>query len=301
MDERADSDTIFSPRRWFLGEEGTVRPLWRSALFVSLGAALYVLMVPLLYGATRAWPRELSWPLRSGVLTVAFLLLTWLLLAVLDRRRFRTLGLWFYGGWGGEFAKGLAIGLALMGSVVLALVAAGAVTYHAFAPEQFSGVLAWALILLLAAAWEEITFRGYGMQRLMEAVGEPGGVLVFSALFALVHMSNPGYTTLSAVNTFLAGILLSLAYLKTRGLWLPIALHWSWNFLQGQIFSLPISGFNFAPRLFQTEVSGPQWLSGGSYGPEGSIVLTVLAILAILWLATTRSVSTSPAMEEGLE
>lgn len=301
MDQRAQTGTIFSPRRWFLGDEGAVRPLWRSALFVVLGAVLYLLIVPLLYGLTAEWRKELSWPLRSGVLTLAFLLLTWLLLAVLDRRSFRTLGLWFYGGWGREFATGFAVGLVLMGSVVLALAAAGAVTYHAFAPEPFSGVLAWALILLLAATWEEITFRGYGMQRLIEAVGEPGGVLAFSALFALVHMSNPGYTTLSAVNTFLAGILLSLAYLKTRGLWLPIALHWSWNFLQGQIFSLPISGFHFAPRLFQTEVSGPAWLSGGSYGPEGSIVLTVVCVLAILWLATTQSISTSPAMEEGLE
>lgn len=301
MGERDQTDTIFSPRRWFLGDEGAVRPLWRSALFVALGAALYLLIVPLLYGLTAEWRKELGWPLRGAVLTVTFLLLTWLLLAVLDRRRFRTLGLWFYRGWGGEFATGLAAGLALMGSVVLALAAAGAVTYHAFAPEQFSGVLAWALILLIAAAWEEITFRGYGMQRLIEAVGEPGGVLAFSALFALVHMSNPGSTTLSAVNTFLAGILLSLAYLRTRGLWLPIALHWSWNFLQGQIFSLPISGFNFAPRLFKTEVSGPPWLSGGSYGPEGSIVLTVVCVLAILWMATTKSVSTSPAMEEGLE
>jgi len=301
MDERAETETFFSPRRWFLGGDGAVRPLWRSALFVFLGVALFYLIVPALHGATRGWPKEIGWPLRSVVLTVVFLLMTWLLLAVFDRRSFRTLGLWFYAGWGGEFGKGLALGAALMGSVVLALVAARAVTYHAFAPEELAGVLTWAVILLLAAAWEEITFRGYGMQRLIEAVGEPGGVLVFSALFALVHMANPGTTTLSSVNTFLAGILLSLAYLKTRALWLPIALHWSWNFLQGQIFSLPISGFNFAPRLFKTEVSGPEWISGGSYGPEGSIVLTVVCVLAILWVGQTKSLTPSPAMEEGLE
>lgn len=301
MDPRAESDTLFSPRRWFSSDDGAVRPLWRAVLYVLLGAALFYLLAPALHGLTRGWPRELGWPLRSAALIAAFLLLSWLLLATLDRRSFRTLGLWFYRGWGREFASGAALGAALMGSVVLALAAAGAVTYHAFVPEQLTGVLTWMLILLLAAAWEEIAFRGYGMQRLIEAVGEPGGVLAFSGLFALVHMENPGVSALSSVNTFLAGLLLSLAYLKTRALWLPIALHWSWNFLQGQIFSLPISGFQFAPRLLRSEVSGPLWLTGGSYGPEGSIVLTVVCVLAILWLATTRSISPSPAMEEGLE
>jgi membrane protease YdiL (CAAX protease family) len=301
MDERAETDTMFSPRRWFLGDDGSVRPLWRSAMFVILSVSLYLLIVPSLYSATRGWPKELGWPLRSAVLSVAFLLETWLLLAFFDRRSFRTLGLWFYTGWAREFAAGIAVGAALMGSVVLAMAAARAVTYHAFAADELTGVLTWAVILLLAATMEEVLFRGYGMQRLIEAIGEPGGVLVFSALFAALHMSNPGSTTISSVNTFLAGILLSLAYLKTRALWLPIALHWSWNFLQGQVFSLPISGFNFGPRLFKTEVSGPQWISGGSYGPEGSIVLTVVCILAILWMGQTKAICTSPAMEEGLE
>ncbi len=301
MDERADADTMFSPRRWFLGDDGTVRPLWRSLLFIVLSVSLYYLIAPAMYSVTKILPKALAWPLRSVALCGAFLLESWLLLAVFDRRSFRTLGLWFFAGWGREFARGVAVGGALIGGAVLAMVAARSVTYHAFSPEEMTGVLTWAVILLLASAWEEITFRGYGMQRLIEAVGEPGGVLVFSALFAAVHMANPGSTTLSAVNTFLAGVLLSLAYLKTRALWLPIGLHWSWNFLMGQVFSLPISGLNFAPRLFKAEVSGPDWISGGSYGPEGSIVLTVVCILAILWMGQTKAISPSPAMEEGLE
>lgn len=301
MNEGIDRDTMFSPRRWFLSDEGNVRPLWRSVLFIFLSVALYLLVAPLAHRATKALPEELAWSLRALALSGAFLLETWLLLAVIDRRSFRTLGLWFYAGWGREFSLGFVVGGVLIGSVVLAMVTVRAVTYHAFSPDEITSVLTWAVILLLASAWEEITFRGYGMQRLIEALGEPGGVLVFSALFALVHMGNPGSSTLSTVNTFLAGILLSLAYLKTRALWLPIGLHWSWNFLMGQIFSLPISGLNFAPRLFKAEVSGPEWISGGSYGPEGSIVLTVAAVLAILWMGQTKFFTPSPAMEEGLE
>ncbi len=301
MDDRADSETVFSPRRWFIGDDGLVRPIWRCFLFIALGFALYVLVAQALYGLPGVWPREIRMTIRLLAMVGGLLALSWLLLTVFDRRRFTSLGLWFYSGAGREFALGSLIGGVLIGAVVLAMVVARAVTYHAYAPQELNGVLLWAAILLVASAGEEIAFRGYGMQRLIQAVGEPAGVLGFSALFALVHLSNPGSTTLSAINTFLAGILLSMTYLKTRALWLPIGLHWAWNFLMGQVFSLPLSGLNFAPRLFKAELSGPEWISGGSYGPEGSILLTVVCILAILWLGQTRSISPSPAVEEGLE
>lgn len=301
MDQGTAKHALLSPQHWFLGEGGELRPLWRAILFVILCFVLYILIAPAVYGVTKEWPREIKWALQFLVLGGAFLLQSWLLLKALDRRRFRTLGLWFYRGWVREFAVGWVVSAALMGSVVVALLATRALTYHGDAGDGLAKILLWAVLLLLSAAWEEIAFRGYGMQRLMEALGESGGILAFSALFALLHLRNPDANLLSTVNTFLAGVLLGLAYLKTRALWLPIGLHWSWNVLMGQVFSLPISGMYFAPRLFQVEVAGPEWLSGGSYGPEGSIVLTVACVLAILWLGQTHSISPSPAMEESIE
>lgn len=301
MDERAESETLFSPRRWFLGDDGRVRPLWRSLLFISLTVFLYLLVNQLIRPLVYGWPFEARLGLLYAALVTTFLLMSWLLLASFDGRPFRSLGLWFYRGASREFVVGWGAGAVLMGSVVLMMTAAGSLVYHAFAPEELGAVLLWATLLLVASAGEEIAFRGYGMQRLIEAVGAPAGVLIFSMLFALAHMGNPSSTTVSMVNTFLAGVLLSLAYLKTHALWLPIGLHWSWNFMMGQVFSLPISGLNFAPRLFKAEVSGPDWLSGGSYGPEGSIVLSVVCILAILWMSQTKSITPSPAVEEGLE
>lgn len=301
MDQGTAKHALLSPQHWFLGEGGELRPLWRAILFVILCFVLYLLLAPAMYTVAREWPREIKWALQFLVLGGAFLLQSWLLLKAFDRRRFRTLGLWFYRGWVREFAVGWLLSAALMGSVVVALVATRALTYHGDAEDGLAKILLWAVLLLLSAAWEEIAFRGYGMQRLMEALGEPGGILAFSALFALLHLRNPDANLLSTVNTFLAGVLLGLAYLKTRALWLPIGLHWSWNVLMGQVFSLPISGMYFAPRLFQVEVAGPEWLSGGSYGPEGSIVLTVACVLAILWLGQTNSISPSPAMEESIE
>ena len=301
MIERADSETLFSPRRWFLGEDGLVRPFWRSVLFIVMTVFLFLLVNQLLRPLVFGWPTAARVGARFIAVTIALLLLSWLLLAAFDRRPLRHLGLWFYRGAVREFAVGWAVGAALIAAVAVLLMAAGSLVYHAFWRGEVGGVVLWIVLLLIASAAEEIAFRGYGMQRLIDAIGEPAGVLVFSALFAMVHMNNPSSSTLSALNTFLAGILLSLAYLKTRALWLPIGLHWSWNFMMGQVFSLPISGLNLAPRLFKAEVSGPEWLSGGSYGPEGSILFTVVCTLAILWLSQTKSITPSPAVEEGLE
>ncbi len=301
MDQGTAKHDLFSPHHWFLGEGGELRPLWRSVLFVILSFALFLLITGPLHSVSKHWPREAGWGLHFVLLCGAFLGASGLLIRAIDRRSFRTLGLWFYRGWGREFAVGWIVSAAVMGSVVIALLATRTLAYHGGAGDGPAKVLLWAILLLLSAAWEEIAFRGYGMQRLMEALGESGGILVFSGLFAAVHLGNPDWTLLSTVNTFLAGILLSLAYLKTRALWLPIGLHWSWNVLMGQVFSLPISGMYFAPRLLRAEVGGPEWFSGGSYGPEGSIVLTVAAVLAILWLGQTKSISPSPAVEESLE
>src|SRR2546430_16785770 len=108
-------------------------------------------------------------------------------------------------------------------------------------------------------------------------------------------------TPLSTANTTLAGVLFSLAYLKTRGLWLPIGLHWAWNFTMGPILSLPVSGMRFGPTLLRSQLTGAKWLTGGAYGPEGGAVTTVVCVAAIFWLARTQRFAPSPAMEEALK
>ena len=94
---------------------------------------------------------------------------------------------------------------------------------------------------------------------------------------------------------------MAVAYLKTRGLWLPIGLHWAWNFMMGPVGSLPVSGFHIGPGLAVAETSGPDWLSGGAYGPEGSVILTAVCVAGTIWLARTKSVACSPAMAEALQ
>ncbi|HWQ02878.1 MAG TPA: CPBP family intramembrane glutamic endopeptidase [Candidatus Nitrosotenuis sp.] len=226
------------------------------------------------------------------------LLLFWLLLKFLDRRHFHNMGLWLYPGWLREVWQGIAIGAVLIAFCIGVLVPGPWLDYASVNSFDGRGLLFTALFLFLAAAFEEIVFRGYIFQRLLDSIGALGAMLVLSAFFGWAHLDNPNATALSTANTILAGILLAVAYLKTRGLWLPIALHWAWNFFLGPIFSLPVSGFDIGPNVFVARVSGPVWLSGGAYGLEGSVVLTVACTAAILWLWLSPGVRPTPIMAE---
>jgi hypothetical protein len=120
-------------------------------------------------------------------------------------------------------------------------------------------------------------------------------------LFGLAHLQNPAATPLSTANTVLVGVLLALCYLKTRGLWLPFGLHFGWNFWLGYVFSLPVSGIELSQRLFTVRLGEPVWLSGGAYGPEGSLLTTVAILTACFWLVRTRWLTVSPAMAKELQ
>lgn len=302
MREQADRESSFSPGRIFV-VDSTLRPFWRALVFV----ALSVILVRLVRGAMVGLLGPMDSPLSVQgiilylVMNASVLLECWFLLSVFDHRSFRTLGMWFYPRWGREALAGVAVGTGLICVVTAGLVATRAVVFQGVAEgPHLRSLLTSGALLILAAAFEEFLTRGYGFQRLIDAIGRLGAVLVFSALFGAGHLGNPHVTALSTANTVLAGVLLAVAYLKTRALWMPIGLHWSWNFFLGPVFSLPLSGIGIPP-LFRVQVSGPEWLSGGAYGPEGSVILTVASLATIVWLWRTKWIAPSPAMEEALK
>jgi len=286
--------------RLLIGPDGLVRPFWRAMAFVLLAEPLIRVVQGVLLTIFQNQPVLLSPFLQSAGFSVAWLLLSWLLLVTLDKRSFRALGLWFYGGWLPEFLIGIGIGAGMICLVVAIEWAFGAIHYDGLTVNladalRNAGKLAG--LLFVAAAAEEILFRGYGFQRFVDSIGSIAAVAGFSVLFGAAHLANPNATWLSTINTILAGVLLAVAYLKTRALWLPIGLHWAWNYFMTAILSLPVSGFQFGEKLFRLETTGPVWLSGGSYGPEGSVVLTVVATAAIIALALSKRITPSPAME----
>jgi hypothetical protein len=106
----------------------------------------------------------------------------------------------------------------------------------------------------------------------------------------------PGVTF---ANTALAGIWLAAAYLRTRSLWLPLGVHWSWNWALGWFFGLPISGIQLVSNpLLQGQDKGPKWLTGGSYGIEGGVACTIALVLFTVFLWKTRWLSATPELQQ---
>lgn len=291
----------------FLAADGRLRAGWRLLLFFPvLFAFLFVLGVTFWFLAQDRFSGRFEWAVLVGGIwsSLSAGLAAYVLLRIADRRSFRTLGLWFYGGWGGEFFLGFAGGSGLVSLVVFFLWLGGQLQFNALLLDLV-GVLSglgWTLFVFLPpAAFEELVFRGYPFQRLVEGAGTFLGVFILSVLFGLLHLGNPNATPLSTANTVLIGVLLALSYLKTRGLWLPLGFHWAWNVCLGFVYSLPVSGYEFSQKLFEVEISGPKWISGGNYGPEGSVLTTAAALAAIAWLARTRHLGVSPQMARELE
>jgi len=130
---------------------------------------------------------------------------------------------------------------------------------------------------------EELLFRGYIFQRLIEGFGKLFSVILLSVLFGLAHYFNPHINFVSLINIVLAGILFSLMYIKTYSLWLPIAFHFSWNFSEGMLFGFPVSGITLFNQFISFHPTGNTFLTGGSFGPEGSLTVTIFLLILIFY------------------
>jgi membrane protease YdiL (CAAX protease family) len=129
--------------------------------------------------------------------------------------------------------------------------------------------------MVFVALVEEILFRGVLFRIPERSLGSWAALALSALIFALAHLPNEGVTPLAVANTAVAGLMFAAAYLATRRLWLAIGAHFAWNFLSDGVFSLPTSG-SPARGLLQGQLSGPEWLTGGAYGLEAS-VLTLAA------------------------
>jgi membrane protease YdiL (CAAX protease family) len=288
----------------FIGCNGRVRPIFRALAFaLALIFASYGIgraLAGFLQGAS-FWA-QLFWS--SLALAVGFLLLSWIFLRVADGTGFSALGLTFKSGWGRELALGFGVGIALQILVMGIFLASRSIHYSqsgVYDLQFWRRVAANIALFAVAATVEELAIRGYGFQKLMEAIGAPGALLLTSVIFGLLHLANPNASFFSTVNTILAGIILGIPFIRTRSMWTQIGLHWSWNLTMATLVSLPVSGIDFGPHLFAANLTGPAWLTGGIYGPEGGAAVSVVSVAAIAWLLRTRQLSSSPAPREDLQ
>ena len=188
-----------------------------------------------------------------------------------------------------EWRLGVAIGWATLLASVLPMMLAGDLhPQFWFAPRAWMTALISLLTLALGTLALEVAFRGYLYRCLIGAVGPTMATILLSGAYAIFSSFRPNSTGLSVVITFLAGVLFSMAYLRTHALWLGWGLHFAWDASTGILFGLPIAGKVNAAFLVDTNVSGSTWLTGGAYGPEGAFLTLIFlaAAMAVLYRLT---------------
>lgn len=191
--------------------------------------------------------------------------------------------------WGEEWLRGAVLGWAMLLVVVLPMMLSGSL--H---PQFWLWPRAWGLELLHAATIAlatlalEVAFRGYLFRRLIEIAGPFGATFLMSLAYAILSSFRPNSSSLSVAVTFFAGVLLSMAYLRTYALWLGWGVHFAWNAAMALVLGLPLAGYATFNSLVATTVTGPLWLTGGAYGPEGSVVslFVILGAMIVLYRMT---------------
>ncbi len=236
-----------------------------------------------------SWTHTLIWLIGILALLIAGLLV----LRFFDRRPPALLGLGFGRGWLRELALGVVGGLVATGLLVLILVAAGGVSLT-LSPDPSTSLGALPLFLViftLAAALEELVFRGYLLQSLAEGSRRWIAVLLLCIPFTWGHADNPDVTMIGIANIFLAGVILAILYFQTRRLWLPIGFHISWNLAQSWLWGFDVSGIKIQDQLFVMNPTGSEYLTGGEFGLEGSALSTVLFVVLVVWLLWKKALT----------
>ena len=214
-----------------------------------------------------------------------------------DRRSVHSLGFDFRNRIHDAIA-GVLIPVVILGMVTLLLYFSGNLEWADISFEA-THFVAGLFIMIIVAIGEEIVFRGYILNNLLQSVNRWLALAISALLFAMMHSNNPEVTIISVLNLFVAGILLGLNYIFTRNLYFTILLHTSWNFLQGPVLGFPVSGVQLESVL-HPEVKGNEFITGGGFGLEGSLLTAMLIavailILVLLYLRNYALISTKPA------
>ncbi|MHB1223926.1 MAG: CPBP family intramembrane glutamic endopeptidase [Gemmatimonadaceae bacterium] len=276
-----------------LTDSGALRAPWRLALFIVVTVVSVVvvqaILAPLVVGA--AW----------FVARVRFAAYFWgmavaLVVAHLVVFRYDGAGSgWNAIGFGRPAARpailwrGFAVGALAIGLPVLALMAVGWLR-PAAAPEGSSAAAAARLLVVLAPAalWEELLVRGHAFTVIRTAAGAPA-VLLTSAAFGLLHLQNAGANLQTVGQVIFAGVWLAGVLLATGSLYAAWMAHLAWNWTMVAVFHAPVSGLDMALPDWRLMDAGPDWATGGAWGPEGGIAATVGMAITLTYLISRRS------------
>jgi uncharacterized protein len=240
-------------------------------------------------------------PLVSGIAGLsAAILSVWLAGRLLDRRPFSAFGFRLGAGWWLDLCFGMVLGALLMTILFLLELRLGWVEVTgSFEPRGDAPLVVSLLIpaatFICVGISEETVFRGYQLKNAAEGLNYPrlgprAAILLAwvlsSVFFAVLHADNPNATSISTLNIVLAGLMLGFGYVLSGELAVPIGLHITWNFFQGAVYGFPVSGFGaFGPTLLTTQQGGPRLWTGGSFGPEGGLLVPGIMLLGMSLVA----------------
>ncbi|KPP99556.1 MAG: YegS/Rv2252/BmrU family lipid kinase [Bacteroidetes bacterium HLUCCA01] len=277
-------------------EENRIRSPWRIVLFMAFAILLLITITAFVpFGAASA-----------VVISLASTALLYLFGRYVDKRRFSGYGLQPDAIWWKELGIGVLLGggtIAILFIISLNL-SLYQVTGYGWVgnPGFWAGWLGYLIMMAGVGYYEELLFRGYLNLNLYEGLRGKRlkgafwpaalSILAISVLFGLVHAGNPNATLLGIINVTLAGVMLGVPFLATGRLAMPIGIHFAWNFVQGGVVGVPVSGLAATNSLLITHSIHEDILAGGAFGFEGGLLGTVgiLAILtgSVAWIVHLR-------------
>jgi uncharacterized protein len=197
------------------------------------------------------------------------------IMSLLEGRPFGVFGLPRVEAFGARFWQGIAWGMAMVTGIILLIRAFGGFSFGELAlrgPAIWGYALLWGAVFLCVGFFEEFLFRGYAQFTLATGIGFWPAATVISAAFGAVHLSNPGEGKVGALSVFAIGMFFCLTLRRTGNLWFAVGLHAAFDWGETFLYSVPDSGLVAPGHLLNSAFHGPVWLTGGTVGPEGSII-----------------------------
>lgn len=298
--ERGDSDTVSEVHLLrqsaadsvFIGPSG-LRVPWRLAIYIAgfyfLTYALALLAAPLVARIPDNAMQDSYLLFIGDCIEFIAALLPALVLARMEQRSFSSYGMpparaFRFNFWIGALWGFFSLTLLLAAMRAFGLFYFGGLAIHGTRALKFAAF--WGLVFLIVALYEEFFARGYTQFTLADGIGFWPAALVISAIFGVSHLRNPGEAWTGALGAAFIGLFWCFTLRRTGTLWFAIGMHASWDWGETFFYSVPDSGIIAPGHLLRSSFHGARWLTGGSVGPEGSVLLFVL--FALLWIAFDR-------------
>lgn len=224
----------------------------------------------------------------QSVVTIGIVLFFW---KVLTKNSVKSIGFPRLKGKEKEFGVGLGFGALSITIVFAFLVSIGNVHVVSWTPKITRGTFLFLLAFISVGFAEEILCRGYIMSALRQTKSKAVVIIGSSLIFSIMHIFNASFSFVPALNIFLIGLLLAYMVFKSGNIWMAIGFHITWNYFQGCVYGFFVSGINIE-GIFQLEY-GNDILNGGTFGPEGGLVvtgITLLGFLLVRWYFRNRNV-----------